>query len=668
MFSFMFSLPSQHANLGAIGPLLISFAVAVLAVPVHPAAAQALSVARTGGDLLDADLLTSVDGVSELDEPASEATVLLVTADLNEILRLPGISRVQAEAIAAWVEHRPLPLPLNALLELPGIDTSSIARWRRHAMAMDAMGTGLSTPSTRQHDRPARGTVRLLARQRSNRPARLTSRLTWAAPRWSIATTWRTAQNAPPPHPSLRAAVLDPSRFAATLELKHLGPLQQIILGDYRIETGLGLVHGYPTLRGGTQAFLTHPSRFDRGLRTRTGTSHLDPDASPRGLAATVSLGPRLSVGSHVAVSLEPHAARKGDDAHPAPRAPGLGAWGAFARWTHSHVTFGVTVRASPAADGAPSSRSQTTDGTTSPHPRLWGSIYGRAGRGPWEALGEVAMSRGRIGAALGVGRLRLSPALQIQATARVASVAPASDAGRSFTRSGQLVAGESGGAMALRVQPLATLHLLLAHDRYALRPTSGHPWGRHGQRQLLQATFEPRSWLRVRLDADSRTQQTSQRGGAVGHGAVRVDTPIRSRRLRVVVTYEHSERVRLQTRWHLRQHTSASATTNGSVLAQDLRIDIASWLRVQGRLAVVEAPHYDARLYLYEADVPGLLSVPVYAGSGFRHYVVLHARPLPGFSLDAKWATSVTAAPTAYANGPARPTRALHVHATYRF
>ena len=294
--------------------------------------------------------------------------------------------------------------------------------------------------------------------------------------------------------------------------------------------------------------------------------------------------------------------------------------------------------------------------------------MYGRLASGSWNATGELALRRDRIGTALGVVTLRVSRDLKLQATARWSSNAAPSRAARGLTRSGQVVAGESGGAVALHLRPLPSVRVVLAHDRSALRPTHRHPWGQRGHQHVVQLTFEPRPWLQLRLDADSRTRTASTRSEAVGLRAIRIAEESRSRRVRARLTYDYSERVRLQTRWHLRQHASEKGMATGSVLAQDVTIDVTPWLRIQGRLAVVEAPQYVARLYLYEADIPGLLSVPVHHGSGLRHYFVVRVRPLPGLSLDAKVATSAMAEPGDSTFGPAAKERKVHLHATYKF
>ncbi|WKN41652.1 ComEA family DNA-binding protein [Tunicatimonas pelagia] len=104
---------------------------------------------------------------------------------------------------------------------------------------------------------------------------------------------------------------------------------------------------------------------------------------------------------------------------------------------------------------------------------------------------------------------------------------------------------------------------------------------------------------------------------------SVRVPLPGNKRQLALGITHTPVEGLRLNTRWQQTAYRLNQATDRGWVIAQDVTYQRGRW-KTDLRFALFDAEEYDTRQYLYEHDLLYTFSIPAYSGQGSRTYWVL--------------------------------------------
>ena len=85
---------------------------------------------------------------------------------------------------------------------------------------------------------------------------------------------------------------------------------------------------------------------------------------------------------------------------------------------------------------------------------------------------------------------------------------------------------------------------------------------------------------------------------------------------------YPVSEHIKMKTRAQFSTFHFNGATTKGMALLQDISIGLGK-LSLVGRYAIFDTDDYDNRQYVYERDVWLAYSLPAYAGTGIRNYLM---------------------------------------------
>lgn len=187
----------------------------------------------------------------------------------------------------------------------------------------------------------------------------------------------------------------------------------------------------------------------------------------------------------------------------------------------------------------------------------------------------------------------------------------------------------ETGVYLGLKLIPAPRWQVNAYIDQYYF------PWNKFrtaypsaGWESLSQVAFRPRRgtevYLRFRTDHSSRNARDYPLGQQL-----RYLVPIRRDQLRLhfstQVNRDLSYRTRLEFSW-FRQ--GEEARSRGMMLYQDLQYRLGYRLRFTGRLAVFDIPSFDARIYAFENDILGFFSIPPYNGTGTRAYLIVQASP----------------------------------------
>ncbi len=77
---------------------------------------------------------------------------------------------------------------------------------------------------------------------------------------------------------------------------------------------------------------------------------------------------------------------------------------------------------------------------------------------------------------------------------------------------------------------------------------------------------------------------------------------------------------------------------SSGWMLCQQLSLELGRGSRVTARYLFHDTPCYETRIYLYENDLPGTLSLPALYGRGCRAFVLLHLKLTRALAFSIKW------------------------------
>ncbi len=107
--------------------------------------------------------------------------------------------------------------------------------------------------------------------------------------------------------------------------------------------------------------------------------------------------------------------------------------------------------------------------------------------------------------------------------------------------------------------------------------------------------------------------------------------------RYRIELVNYFKDRIRMKTRFEFVRLKSSSKKENGFLVYQDLRFKPLKNITVYTRILFFDSASYDSRLYAYENDLDGLMSNVLLYGEGIRWYLLLKYT-LNGLSFSLKY------------------------------
>jgi hypothetical protein len=97
--------------------------------------------------------------------------------------------------------------------------------------------------------------------------------------------------------------------------------------------------------------------------------------------------------------------------------------------------------------------------------------------------------------------------------------------------------------------------------------------------------------------------------------------------------------RTRIRTELATGLDTETSEQTAGDLTYLGLIVAPEDWFEAEGRIVVFSTESYDARIYVYERDLPGYVRNVALHGTGNRYYFLCRCHPRPWIHLTAKYA-----------------------------
>lgn len=180
----------------------------------------------------------------------------------------------------------------------------------------------------------------------------------------------------------------------------------------------------------------------------------------------------------------------------------------------------------------------------------------------------------------------------------------------------------ENGLYLGLKLRPIARWELSAYYDQFRfpwLRyqvggPSSGYDW-------LLRVTFSPTKTSQLYAQIRTRLKEYDD---ASSVRPMPEPVPVLRRSLLLFYDTSPSQSLTLRTRVQgVRYRENNGPVKTGYVLAQDVTVQPFQRLRLTARYALFDTDDYDTRQYVYEQDVLYAFSIPVLYGQGTRYYAL---------------------------------------------
>jgi hypothetical protein len=242
--------------------------------------------------------------------------------------------------------------------------------------------------------------------------------------------------------------------------------------------------------------------------------------------------------------------------------------------------------------------------------------------------FGEFARSQsGGTGATLGIMG-SIAPTVDVSLLGRRYSKDFHTSRAYVFAERPTAAQNETGLYLGLRIAPNPRWTLNTYFDQYYF------PWNRfqagfpsRGWEFLTQLEYKPKRgtlvYLRFRSDNKQINADEVAEGPALEY---LVWTQKLQTRLHFQTTIERDLQLRTRLEWS--QFTQESQVSTGWLLYQDVSWRLGFKYRITARYALFDVPEYDARIYAYENDILGFFSIPPYYRKGNRYYLIFNWKP----------------------------------------
>jgi len=196
-------------------------------------------------------------------------------------------------------------------------------------------------------------------------------------------------------------------------------------------------------------------------------------------------------------------------------------------------------------------------------------------------------------------------------------------------------------GALSVKVTPALRFSVISRHRTYS---SPRHTFALTSSIAEMRTDYSPREWVAVLFHARQKSFEiddvclSSLRG-------VNCTARLMRHSIRFQIDYLHSNSVRARTRIEAARVRSRvdreTANGNGFLIFEDIRFHFLKTMRLDFRLTFFDVGSYDARIYAVENDLLYSFSSPAPQGRGRRGYVLLTLETSSATSLQVKYATT---------------------------
>lgn len=587
----------------------------------------------------DADPATLLEELAEL----KESPVNINSGEMKEIARLFFLTEFQVMVLADHVSKNGQVVTLYELALLPAFDRNTVMMMAPYISLQPA-----AEPAGRSYGRT---TATLTASTRSN-PAesekegvRLLLKLKHERSRFGFGLT---AENDPLEQFSLRGRP-GPDFLSGYLEFQGKGLIDRIIIGDYALRTGEGLVFNSSRWMG---SWLSSPS-FMSGRSTAAPYTSTEENSFFRGVSLT--LGSMNAGAVFFASSNNIDARIICDEDSAVTGVSNLVSGGLHVTESQLEARNSLTetITGLHLTAGADKIRGGVTASATwfsmpfrpdKSKPENLHAFEGsrmlnlaadfRAGTGPVLLFAEAGLSI--PGSCAATAGLRAKPSGRVTFNLLARHFSPDYHAFHSGAfKAGSGSGNETGVAASMHLEAARHLFVTAAADHYRI------PWLRYrssapsyGSRIEIKGEYMPRDDISLRLSYTSSSREydsASETGTAVSVINTR-------QQLSFVLNCNPVKGLRLTTR------ASASfispSRENGYLLCQDFSYSLRKFpLRIWFRYALCSTDGWDSRLYAWENDLLASFSVPALYGEMTRSFLMLSWEPADWVEARLKYA-----------------------------
>lgn len=247
--------------------------------------------------------------------------------------------------------------------------------------------------------------------------------------------------------------------------------------------------------------------------------------------------------------------------------------------------------------------------------------------------FGELARSKSNGHAYIGGFMASLTPTLSTSFAYRNYDRDYHSFYANSFAENSRSI-NEKGFYWGIQFRPSKVITLSAFYDHFSF------PWLRYradaptdGYEYLLRSDFRLNKKINLYLQYRAQSKEvtlstndnTKQLAAGVKHS------------LASNIDFQLSPYIGLKSRIQYSSYDLDGNRSDGVAIVQDLNLTIGK-LRLSGRFAIFDTEDYENRQYVYEKDLLYAFSIPAYYGQGTRSYILLQYRPFRKLTLWVKY------------------------------
>ncbi len=621
-----------------------------------------------------------------------EHPVNLNTATKEELLLLPGMTEILANNLLDYIHQFGNLSSVFELQAVPGYSQVVFSRIKAFCQVKEAQAKDIS-PNTKH---PAAPPLRVMLKESSheilmryvrdieeqkgftppdtNSDGSLSTRYLGDPNKYYLRYRMRYGQN-------LSVALVgekdegepfawDPSKSfygvdftSAHISLKNFGHLKSLVVGDYNIQAGQGMILSTGLGFGKGSEAVNAVKRQNLGIRPYASVNE---NQFMRGAAATVAFGDFYATGffSHVGrdaniaeadsitddvvlvSSLQITGLHRTDAEISDKDAIFETAYGGRVEFKKRWLNLGATQYFQNYSSVIePSTKDYNQYDFRGNSNYLTGLDFDITVRN-FNFFGEIGRSKsggtGMIGGFLG----SIHPKVDVAMLARNFSRDFHSFRGYVFSERPTTLQNERGLYLGMKVMPTTRWTFSTFYDQF-LFPwnnfgTSFPSWGHEFMAQLqYQPSREMSIYIRWRND-NKETNASVLPDGQQLEQLI----PIQRNSLRLHFQYKvHRSltiRTRLEHSWYQQgEKDNLEQNDRGFVMYQDISWKLGWRWDLTARYAIFDAENYNTRIYAYENDVLGFFNIPAYSGVGNRYYLMLNYKPNKRFEFWARYSLS---------------------------
>ncbi|MEM6265688.1 MAG: helix-hairpin-helix domain-containing protein, partial [Bacteroidota bacterium] len=201
-------------------------------------------------------------------------------------------------------------------------------------------------------------------------------------------------------------------------------------------------------------------------------------------------------------------------------------------------------------------------------------------------------------------------------------------------------VRNEQGLYMGLQIKPNPRWLISAYFDQFYFPVNSfRRGFSARGYEYLAQVEFKPKRGTQLYMRFRSDNQERNATDYPLGQQlAYLIPTQRLQWRTHFQKTIDRNllVRTRMEFSWWTQGEEEFE---RGFLLYQDFSYKMGFKFKVTGRYAIFDVRDFDARIFAYENDVLGFFTIPPYNGVGSRYYVILNYKPIRGIEFWLRFA-----------------------------